>query len=231
MFFSTLNFNKNRLYLIHEPNIYMTSSLLVLAICSIFIGYLFFELFIGMGSNFFNNSLYINYLNETNLNSEFSLFIMKYVPLLLTIMSIIFFCLYIFFYKNLYFYFFEKSIFLKFYKLSNKAFYFDIIYNDLFFLKFLELSYFKMYKYVEKGFLSYFLVNFVKNCLLNIYNVFVKVYSGLIYDYIFLILVSIIYFCVFFFCILLLDVSGFIILFFGMYYFFIINKINEKSIK
>jgi len=231
VFFSTLNFNKNRLYLIHEPSIYMTLSLLVLSICSIFIGYLFFELFIGMGSNFFNNSIYINYLNETTLNSEFSLFIMKYVPLFLTIMSIVFFYMYIFFYQKIYFYFFENILFSNFYKLFNKAFYFDIIYNDLFFIKFLELSYFKMYKYVEKGFLSYFLINFVKICLLNVYNIFNKVYSGLIYDYIFLILVSIIYFCVFFFCILLLDVPGFIILFFGMYYFFIINKINEKSIK
>lgn len=205
----------------------MTITLLVLSICSIFIGYVFFESFIGLGSNFFNNSIYINYFNETNLNSEFSLYIMKYVPLILVIISSLCFYIYIDFYEDIYIFFINNINLIFFYKIVNKAFFFDILYGEIFFKKFLELSYFIIYKYVEKGFFYFFINYSISNTLLYIYNLLKNIYTGLIYDYIFLILVSIIYIVMFYLCLLFLDFTGLLILYFGIFYF--IN--NEESFK
>ena len=71
----------------HEGGIYMSLSLIVLAIFSIFFGYITKDLFIGLGSNLFiDNSLYIHPNNEILLNTEFTLTILyKLLPLFITI--------------------------------------------------------------------------------------------------------------------------------------------------
>ena len=69
----------------HESDIYMSIPLIVLAIFSIFFGYLTKDIFIGLGSNFFtDNGLFIHPLHEIMLNTEFA------VPILFKIMPLIF---------------------------------------------------------------------------------------------------------------------------------------------
>jgi NADH-ubiquinone oxidoreductase chain 5 len=72
---------------IHEGNIFMTFPLIVLAIFSIFFGYITKDIFIGMGSNFFSdNSLFIHPINEIMLKTEFSVpTLFKLLPLIFTI--------------------------------------------------------------------------------------------------------------------------------------------------
>jgi len=229
VFFSHLNSFKTNLRLLHEPNIYMSLSMLILSICSVFIGYIFFELFLGLGSNFWGNSIYINYFNVNSLNSEFSLFYVKYIPLFLTMLGSVCVYIYIYFYNYFYFMFFRNKFLKKFYVFSNKAFFFDVIYGDLFFKKLLEISYFSMYKYVEKGVLNYFLADFIKNIFNKVYSIFGLVYTGLIYDYIFLILVGIMYLFIFYYFFLFIGIQGFLVLFFGMYFFINIQD-NEKTV-
>jgi len=76
----------------HESNIYMSLPLIILAIFSIFFGYISKDIFIGLGSNFFeDNSLFIHPNNEIMLNTEFAVPILfKLLPLLLTFILSIF---------------------------------------------------------------------------------------------------------------------------------------------
>ena len=80
----------------HESDIYMSIPLMILAIFSIFFGYITKDIFIGLGSNFFiDNSLFIHPSHEIMLETEFSVpTLFKILPLiftlLLTILSILF---------------------------------------------------------------------------------------------------------------------------------------------
>jgi len=78
----------------HESDIFMSIPLIVLSIFSIFFGYLFKDLFIGIGTGFYSdNSIFIHPSNEILLMTEFSVpTIFKLLPLILTIsMTVIFF--------------------------------------------------------------------------------------------------------------------------------------------
>ena len=71
----------------HESDIYMSLPLIILAIFSIFFGYITKDIFIGLGSHFFmDNSLFIHPSHEIMLNTEFAVPILfKILPLILTI--------------------------------------------------------------------------------------------------------------------------------------------------
>ena len=72
----------------HEGDIYMSFPLIILAIFSIFFGYITKDIFIGVGSGFFiDNSIFISPQHEILLNTEFGTPIFfKILPLIFTIM-------------------------------------------------------------------------------------------------------------------------------------------------
>jgi NADH-ubiquinone oxidoreductase chain 5 len=76
------NYNKA-----HEGDIFMSLPLIVLAIFSIFFGYITKDIFIGLGSGFFeDNSVFIHPINEIMLNTEFAVpTFFKLLPLFFTI--------------------------------------------------------------------------------------------------------------------------------------------------
>ena len=71
----------------HEGDIFMSIPLIILAIFSIFFGYLTKDIFIGIGSSFFSdNSLFIHPSHEIMLDTEFAVpSLFKLLPLALTI--------------------------------------------------------------------------------------------------------------------------------------------------
>ena len=71
----------------HESGIYMSIPLVMLAIFSIFFGYITKDLFVGIGSPFFSdNSIFIHPVNEIMINTEFSVpTLFKLLPLLFTL--------------------------------------------------------------------------------------------------------------------------------------------------
>ena len=77
----------------HEGDIFMSIPLIVLAIFSIFFGYITKDIFIGLGSGFFaDNSLFIHPSNEIMLDTEFAVpTLFKLLPFVFTVsLSIIF---------------------------------------------------------------------------------------------------------------------------------------------
>src|ERR1700742_628506 len=70
----------------HESNIYVIIPLLILALFSIFFGYVFSDLFVGVGSDFFANSLFIHPNNISIIEAEFSLNpLIKLLPAILSL--------------------------------------------------------------------------------------------------------------------------------------------------
>jgi NADH-ubiquinone oxidoreductase chain 5 len=77
----------------HEGDIFMSMPLIILAVFSIFFGYVTKDIFIGLGSSFFaDNSLFIHPLHEIMLDTEFAVpTLFKLLPLFFTVsLSIIF---------------------------------------------------------------------------------------------------------------------------------------------
>ena len=71
----------------HEGDIFMSVPLMILAIFSIFFGYITKDIFIGLGSSFFSdNSLFIHPMHEIMLDTEFAVpTLFKILPLIFTI--------------------------------------------------------------------------------------------------------------------------------------------------
>jgi NADH-ubiquinone oxidoreductase chain 5 len=79
--------HSNTSHTTEEGNIFISLPLILLAIFSIFFGYISKDIFIGLGSGFFSdNSIFIHPIHEIMLNTEFAVPILfKLLPLLLTI--------------------------------------------------------------------------------------------------------------------------------------------------
>ena len=71
----------------HEGDIFMSLPLIILAVFSIFFGYMAKDIFIGLASGFFmDNSLFIHPLHEIMLNTEFAVpTLFKLLPLIFTV--------------------------------------------------------------------------------------------------------------------------------------------------
>lgn len=88
IFFNTPNSNKYTYYTVKEANNTMILPMVILAIASIIMGYIFKDLYIGLGSPF--NSIFTHPNNLSIIDTEFSIpTYIKLLPLILTILSTI----------------------------------------------------------------------------------------------------------------------------------------------
>jgi NADH-ubiquinone oxidoreductase chain 5 len=114
----------------HESNFAVVIPLFILALFSIFFGFVFSDLFVGVGSDFFANSIFINPNNISIIEAEFSLpLIIKLLPTLLSIFgatsAILLYHVYPEFIVNLT----DYSLGRKLYTFLNGKYFFDVIYN------------------------------------------------------------------------------------------------------
>jgi len=72
----------NKYVTLYENNIFILIPLFSLSILSIFIGYLFSEIFIGIGTNYLQNSIYIKFEHYNNIEMEFLSPLIKLMPLI-----------------------------------------------------------------------------------------------------------------------------------------------------
>src|SRR5215472_1991214 len=135
----------------HEANIVVIIPLFILALFSLLFGFIFSDLFVGIGSDFFGNSLFIKPYNISITEAEFSLpLIIKLLPVILSLLGAILSILLYNFYPNIIIYLTEISFFRKLYTFLNGKFFFDIIYNNYIISKGLKLGY-NISKILDKG--------------------------------------------------------------------------------
>jgi NADH-ubiquinone oxidoreductase chain 5 len=86
-FLANPNGSINSYKIAHESDIYMSIPLIILALFSIFFGFLTKDIFIGLGTGFFiDNSLYINPYREITIETEFAVpTLFKLLPLFCTV--------------------------------------------------------------------------------------------------------------------------------------------------
>ena len=115
----------------HEANLAVVIPLFILALFSVFFGYVFSDLFVGVGTDFFANSLFIHPNNVSLVEAEFSLPLS--VKLLPAILSLLGSGLAIYLYHN------SPNIVLsltnttlgrKIYTFLNGKYLFDVLYNN-----------------------------------------------------------------------------------------------------
>jgi NADH-ubiquinone oxidoreductase chain 5 len=193
VFLSNSNGNKIIIQNANESEWNITFPLFILCFFSIFIGYLSKDLFIGLGSNYWGSSLFIDNQNFIVIDYEFMFLTPKLMPLIVTLMGVFAsFFIYSFELEN-YLYLKKRFFFLAFYTFINRKWYFDRFYNQFISQKVIELSYFFTYQKVDRGFLEIFgPVGIIQNTK-NLYNYFKFYYSGNIFHILILFLFSVLF--------------------------------------
>ena len=115
----------------HEGDIFMSIPLIILAVFSIFFGYLTKDIFLGLGSGFFSdNSLFIHPLHEIMLDTEFAVPVLfKLLPFFFTISLSLLSILFTEFYPRLLIKFKLSSIGYNIFSFFNQRFLIELFYN------------------------------------------------------------------------------------------------------
>jgi NADH-ubiquinone oxidoreductase chain 5 len=161
VFLISPNGNKQSYLNAHESNLAVIIPLIALSLFSIFFGYLFSDMFVGIGSDFFGNSLFIHPNNITLVEAEFSLqhagpngdsVLIKLLPSLLSLFGA---STAIILYFNpsgseLLTNLTDTRLGRKLYLLFNSKYYFDVIYNNYVIANGFKLGY-SISKQIDRG--------------------------------------------------------------------------------
>jgi len=142
VFLTTPNGSKSVYANTHEASWLVIIPFFLLALFSIFFGYISSDLFVGVGTDFFGNSLFINPNNISIIEAEFSLpLVIKLLPAILSLFGSS---------LALYLYHINPDFIISltnsklgqvFYTFLNGKYYFDIIYNEYIIAAGLKIGY------------------------------------------------------------------------------------------
>lgn len=175
------NYQKN--LIIKESSFLLLVPLLFLSIGSIFFGYFFKEIFIGLGTNTWNNVIFIHPLNSFFLESEFIRLNYKWLPFFLSFFGVVVATVINNFKLNEVFITKFNLILLTF---INKKWYIDVFYNKIFVFPVLNFAFNTTLKNLDRGFIE-LLGPFGFTFLVpNIAAIFSKLHTGKLTHYLFL---------------------------------------------
>ena len=150
-FLSSPNGYKSILCSAYDSSYQICISLAILSIPSMFIGFYTKDMIIGLGTDFWGNSIYVLPKNMNMIDAEFINHSFKILPVVLSIMgAITSFILYTFSSKLLFqlkISFFGKKI----YNFLNKKWFFDKVYNEYMAQFFFKFGYNTSYKIIDRG--------------------------------------------------------------------------------
>lgn len=192
-FLSETNAYKNIIKNAHDVPLEMGIPLGLLAFGSIFIGYISKDMFVGLGSNFWNNSIYINPLNNQIIDAEFIPTFFKILPIILSF-SGLFGAFYLYFFKFKFLYNLKISKYgLYFYNFLNRKWYFDKIYYEFINQYILQIGYNFTYKMIDKGLIEICGPYGLTTIFLFLSQRIILLQTGYIYHYSLLMLVATIF--------------------------------------
>lgn len=170
----------------HDLSLVMGIPLIILGICTIFVGFICKDMFIGLGSNFWQFTFNLNFMNLYILESEFISVFIKLIPFIFTILVILLTIpLYLVYYN---FKYRSKIKNIHLYSFFNKKWYFDKLYTNFIVNNILYFGYNISFKLIDRGILEligpYGLVTSVSTIAKTIR----KLHTGLIYHYILIII-------------------------------------------
>jgi len=167
----------------HDSPIRMALPLFILAFPSIFIGYCSKDLFIGLGTGFWNNSIFYLPTNFNLIDAEFASQFFKILPVCLSLTGAsLAFLLYTFYSKDLYL--LKTSILgRKIYTFLNRKWFFDKIYNEFINQTFLNFGYFFSYKAIDRGLIEMMGPFGLSKAVMENANLLSRLQTGNFYDY------------------------------------------------
>jgi len=177
-----LNFNSQR-----DSGLFILFSLLLLTVLSIFNGYIFSDMFTGIGSDFYNNNIFFKNEHYALLNAEYLKLGIKNIPLILTLMTIFITILLL---NKAQWEVLNKRYFSYFiYVFLLNKWYIDFIQNRISF-KLLKMSHNLTFKLIDKGILENVgptgLTGYFKSLIIKVINF----QSGFLYRYLLTIFLS-----------------------------------------
>jgi len=138
---------------VHELPKYMAISLSFLAIGSLFFGYMSKDLLIGLGTDFWNQSILILCRNNQQLATEFIPTYIKLLPFFCSVTSVL--CVIYFFENNIDLLTINTKKFIFIYKFLINKWYFDHLYNKFLAINLFIFSYKVPFKLFDKGILEF----------------------------------------------------------------------------
>jgi len=135
----------------HDAPPIMAIPLVLLAFGSIFVGYLFHDMFIGLGTNFWGNAVFILPKNTLLLESEYIPQTQKMIPLIFTLAGAFVAYAATFYWSRAIYAFKMTSFGRSLYTMASRRWFFDQVYNQFFAQKALDFGYHISWKTLDKG--------------------------------------------------------------------------------
>jgi NADH-ubiquinone oxidoreductase chain 5 len=179
----------------HEGDIFMSLPLIILAIFSIFFGFITKDIFIGLGSGFFaDNALFIHPSHEIMLDTEFGVpVIFKLLPLVFTLLLSIISIMLSEYLPSILIYFKLSRFGYNVFSFFNQRFLIELFYNKYITNFILNLGG-QTTKVIDKGSIEFLGPYGLERGLLNISNNIDKLNNGIITSYALYILTGLLYF-------------------------------------
>ncbi len=199
VFFVKTNSSIWRIKHSHESNSFIFIVLFILSFFSIFIGFLFKDLFVGFGTDFWNNSIFNLYQNNDIVSAEFLNYYFKLIPLFFSFFGFLFSLLLYMTYYKLSFIVFKNKILLNIYWFLMKKWYFDLFYNNIIVFNLFSFFYNITFKLIDRGIIEVFGPLSLVRSLNYLSMKFSIIQTGYLYHYIFITLLGIIFIIFFIF--------------------------------
>jgi len=167
----------------HDSPIKMALPLFILTFPSIFIGYLSRDLFIGLGTGFWNNAIFVFPTNLNMIDAEFANQFFRLLPVCLSLTGAsLALILYNFSAKDLYL--LKTSVIgRKIYTFLNRKWFFDKFYNEFINQALLVFGYHVSYKTIDRGIIEMVGPWGLSKTVLSKSNLLASAQSGSVYDY------------------------------------------------
>lgn len=189
-FLSKPNNYKSIIFNAKESSYQINSVLFILTIPSIFIGFYTKDMFIGLGSDFWENAIFVLPENMNRIDSEFIHQSLKLLPVFLSISgAFLAFFLYTF-NSNFLFKIKTSLIGKKFYNFLNRKWFFDKVYNEYISQIGLSFGYKICYKIIDRGIIEILGPMGLSQIILKKSRYFYGFQSGYIYHYTLLFLIA-----------------------------------------
>jgi NADH-ubiquinone oxidoreductase chain 5 len=185
-FFNDFAGFKRTIEVVHDAPLRMSIPLVTLSICSIFVGFFMKDLFMGLGTDVWFSCFFL--LQENNLLiSEYLPFIIKLLPLVCSIGGLVI-CsfLYIYCWPSFFSYFLLQLEYITLFSFFVKKWYFDVIYSQFVIKPLFAFSYKVSFKLIDRGFIELIGPLGLVRIFSRLSEMVVKLQSGFIYHYVFM---------------------------------------------
>ena len=173
---------------VHEAPFAMALPLFLLSIGSIFIGFITKDMMIGLGTDFWGNSLFVLPENAFILEAEFIDTSVKLIPLVLSLSGAFLAFLLYNFGSDMLFDLKTSNIGIKLYTFLNRKWFFDKVYNEVITQNLLVFAYKQTYQNLDRGIIELFGPHGISTSIYTKSNKISQIKVGFLFHYLFVLL-------------------------------------------